>query len=352
MFAMTSGRAIAAILASAALFGASTPLARALVGDVSSIWLAGLLYAGPGVGLALVLAIQRWRGVARPRMDRADVRWLAGAIAFGGIVAPLFFTSGLARTGGATASLLLNLEPVFTVALAWFAFGEHRSARVIAGMASVVVACVVLAWPRAVDGSTSITGAALIALACLGWAIDNNFTRRISGNDATTIAAAKGLVGGAANIALAIATGAARPLPVAAIESAVVGFFGYGLSLVLFVVALRDLGAARASAYFGIAPFVGVVVAFIVLAEAPDSRFWIALPLMALGVWLHLTERHGHRHAHERGTHTHPHRHDEHHRHDHDFAWDGQEPHVHPHTHEPLVHEHRHTPDLHHGHRH
>jgi hypothetical protein len=131
-----------------------------------------------------------------------------------------------------------------------------------------------------------------------------------------------------------------------------VGFFGYGASLVLFVVALRELGTARASAYYGVAPFVGVAVAFGLLGERPDPMFWGAVVLMALGVWLHLTERHGHPHAHDALAHTHPHTHDDHHRHEHAFVWDGQEPHTHPHVHDVLTHTHPHAPDLHHRHEH
>lgn len=348
-----SRHAIAAVLVSSALFGASTPFARALVGDVSPMWLAALLYCGSGVGLSAVLLVRRRRGGAGPAIARADVGWLAGAIVAGGIAAPLLFTTGLARTSGATASLLLNLETVLTVVLAWFAFGEHRNARVVLGMTLIVGGCVVLGWPGAdAAAQAASAGAPWIVLACACWAIDNNLTRRVAANDATAIAAAKGCVGGAVNLALAAALEPTLPAPAPALAAAVVGFLGYGVSLVLFVISLRELGVARASAYYGSAPFFGVAAAFALLHEPPDGRFAVALPLMAIGVWLHLTERHRHTHTHEVLTHTHPHRHDGHHRHAHAFEWDGTEPHVHPHTHEPLVHAHRHTPDLHHRHGH
>ncbi len=348
----TAHRAIAYVLVSSALFGASTAFARALAGDVSPMWLAALLYAGSGIGLSAVLLV-RPRRDAGPRIARADIGWLAGAIVAGGIVAPVLFTTGLARTSGATASLLLNLEIVFTVALAWFAFGEHRNARVVIGMALIIAGCAVLGWPGvdAAAGAAS-AGAPWIVLACASWAIDNNLTRRVAANDATAIAAAKGCVGGAVNLALAATLEPSVPSPAHALAAGVVGFVGYGVSLVLFVVSLRALGVARASAYYGSAPFFGVAAAFVLLNEPLDARFAIALPLMAIGVWLHLTERHGHAHAHEAQTHTHPHSHDEHHRHGHAFEWDGTEPHVHAHTHESLVHAHGHTPDLHHRHGH
>jgi drug/metabolite transporter (DMT)-like permease len=340
-------------LAAAVLFGASTPLARALVGSMDPGWLAGLLYAGSGVGLSIAFVVRRSVGRAHgvTPLTRTDLPWLAATIVSGGVVAPLLFTFGLRDTPGATASLLLNLETVLTVALAWFVFREHYGTRVVLGMMLIVAACALLGWAER-DLSGVGRGTPLIALACLGWALDNNLTRKIAGSDALAIAAAKGLCGGAVNLALAATLAGPPPDAFAALGAGIVGFLGYGISLVLFVVALRGLGTARASAYYATAPFVGVLVAVAVLAERLDRTFWIALPLIALGVWLHLTERHGHRHTHETTVHDHPHRHDEHHRHTHDFPWDGGEPHAHPHAHAPITHTHVHTPDLHHRHGH
>ena len=345
---------ITAVLASATLFGASTPFARALVGGVDPLWLAGLLYAGSGLGLSLLLLL-RHAGVAGEHrrvigIARHDLPWLAFSILAGGIVAPVLFTFGLRSTPGATASLLLNLETVLTVAIAWFVFREHRNWRVVTGMTLIVAAGVLLAGGG--EGFGVGSGAALIALACLAWAMDNNSTRHIAGNDAMLIAAAKGLVGGTVNVGLAVLFAGPVPSSASALAAAGVGFFGYGVSLMLFVVALRNLGTARASAYYGIAPFVGVAVAFVLLGERPDVTFWAAAALMAAGIWLHLTERHGHPHAHDPVSHTHAHRHDAHHRHEHGFEWDGHEPHTHPHDHEAVAHDHPHTPDLHHRHEH
>lgn len=343
--------AILGVLAAAMLFGASTPLARALVGEIDPLWLAGLLYAGSGLGLSALLLLRRARGTERTALfARSDAPWLAATILCGGIVAPVMFTFGLRVTTGATASLLLNLETVLTVLLAWFVFGEHRNRRVVLGMAAITMGSLILGWNGSAAGFG--WGALLIAFACLGWALDNNLTRKISGNDAMTIAAAKGLVGGAINLGLAAALAGSPPRIDAALSAGAVGFLGYGVSLVLFVVALRQLGTARSSAYFALSPVVGVAIAFLLLGERPDVPFWIAALLMAIGVWLHLTERHDHAHRHVRLQHAHAHRHDEHHRHLHDQPWDGVEPHTHPHVHEPLVHEHAHYPDLHHRHHH
>jgi drug/metabolite transporter (DMT)-like permease len=222
---------------------------------------------------------------------------------------------------------------------------------VFAGMAAIVAGGVLLSADAAPQAAGS-AGLFLVAAACLAWAIDNNLTRRVSGGDAATLACLKGLVAGTVNFALAWALGA--PLPAASgwIGAGVLGFLGYGVSLVLFIVALRNLGTARTGAYFSVAPFFGAAIAVAMLGERPGIAFWLAAGLMALGVWLHLSERHEHRHAHEEIGHSHEHVHDAHHRHAHDFPWDGREPHAHPHRHEAMVHSHPHYPDLHHRHTH
>jgi drug/metabolite transporter (DMT)-like permease len=344
-------RAILCALVSALLFGASTPLARALVTDTHPLWLAGLLYLGSGVGLSAYLLARR-RGERREALiTRGDVGWLAAAIVSGGVAAPLLFAFGLRMTSGAAASLLLNLETVFTVALAWFVFREHRSRSVVIGMLSIVAGSALLGWQGA-PSATDRQGAALLAAACLLWAIDNNLTRKVAGSDATVIAAAKGLFGGATNCAAAALVAGAAPPAIDAAMIAAVGLAGYGVSLVLFVLSLRGLGVARASAYFGISPFIGAGVAYFALGERPPALLWLAAAMMLAGIWLHLRERHLHEHHHDALVHSHPHRHDEHHRHGHDFDWDGREPHVHEHVHEPLTHDHAHYPDLHHRHEH
>jgi drug/metabolite transporter (DMT)-like permease len=234
---------------------------------------------------------------------------------------------GLTRTSAADASLLLNLEAVLTALLAWVVFRENADRRIVLGMALIVAGGVVLAWPQGSAGRTSLPGALAVAGACLCWAVDNNLTRKVSAIEPIFIAGTKGLVAGVTNVGLALAFGAMRPSAALIAAAATVGFVGYGISLVLFVLALRGLGSARTGAYFSAA-------------------------LMATGVWLHLTERHEHEHTHELLVHTHSHRHDAHHQHAHAFAWDGSEPHTHQHRHEPLTHSHPHYPDIHHRHGH
>lgn len=346
-------RSIVYALVSAALFGASTPLAKLLLSNAAPLVVAGLLYLGSGLGLAAwlgVRALTTGASGASP-IGRAGWPWLAGAIAAGGVAGPALLMFGLARTDGSAASLLLNLEAVLTAAIAWLVFRENVDRRIFVGMAAIVAGGALLSWDQTPRGG-GLAGPLLVAAACFAWALDNNLTRKVSGGDAITIACLKGLVAGSVNLGLALATGAALPAAGTLLATGVLGLVGYGVSLALFVVALRDLGTARTGAYFSVAPFFGAGLAFAVLAESPSAAFWGAAALMALGVWLHISEHHEHAHAHEAMEHTHEHAHDAHHRHEHDFAWDGREPHVHPHRHEPLMHSHPHYPDLHHRHRH
>jgi drug/metabolite transporter (DMT)-like permease len=218
-------------------------------------------------------------------------------------------------------------------------------------MVLIVAGGVALAWPGEGGGGVSLSGALLVAGACLCWAIDNNLTRKVSGGEATFIAGSKGIVAGAVNLVIGLAIGH-LPAPAHAASAIAVGLLGYGVSLVLFVIALRGLGTARTGAYFSTAPFVGATVAVGAFGEPTSPALWLAAGLMGAGVWMHLTERHEHTHTHEAIEHTHRHVHDEHHRHDHDFAWNGVEPHAHAHRHAAISHSHPHYPDLHHRHVH
>jgi drug/metabolite transporter (DMT)-like permease len=340
-------------LGAAVLFGASTPIAKRLVGEIDPVMLAGLLYTGSGLGLACGLLA---RYVARPSpattfsLPRGrDLGWLGGAILFGGVFGPVLLMVGLTSTAASASALLLNLEAVFTALLAWFVFRENFDRRIALGMGLIVLAGVVLAWT---PGSFAFSSVLFVAGACIAWGLDNNFTRKVAANDAMAIAAVKGLIAGAANICIAFAAGAVLPSPSLSMAAALVGLAGYGASLMLFIVALRELGTARTGAYFSVAPFFGAAVAIAVLHEPLTVALLAAGALMACGVWLHVSERHEHRHTHERLEHAHSHVHDEHHRHVHDFIWEGEEPHVHPHTHQPMRHAHPHFPDIHHQHRH
>jgi drug/metabolite transporter (DMT)-like permease len=344
-----SSSATFAALGAAFLFGASTPFAKQLVGDISPILLAGLLYLGSGIGLGIAKLIKDKNSYSG--LYKKEWGWLFGAIIFGGILAPVMLMIGLTQTSAATTSLLLNLESVLTAIIAWVFFKEHTDKRIIFGMFLIVVGGVLLSWSKQA-ALGSFVGPIAIAMACLFWAIDNNLTRIISSADSLFIAGSKGLVSGIVNIGLAFAIGLTFPSLLKINYSLLVGFLGYGVSLVLFVLALRGLGTARTGAYFSTALFIGATIAIIFFHEATTLLFWIAAILMGTGVWIHLTEYHDHVHTHESLFHTHSHIHDEHHQHIHDFPWDGNEPHTHPHQHEPITHSYHHYPDIHHRHKH
>ncbi len=351
--ATTSRRAIGRAFAAALLFGLSTPAAKVLV-HAADPWLtAGLLYVGSGLGLAGVWLARRAvrHGTGEAPLARADLPWLALAIVVGGGVGPVLLMFGLAAGSAAEASLLLNLEGVFTALLAGLVFREHVGIRIAIGIGAIAAGGAVLAWTSGGDAVID-RSALLVGGACLAWATDNNLTRKVSGGDPTLIAALKGGAAGTVNLAIALALGARSPGVAATAATAVVGFLGYGVSLVLFVQALRELGAARTGAYFSTAPFIGAITSIAMLGEPFTVRLMAGGALMAIGVWLHASERHEHEHVHAALEHEHLHRHDAHHQHEHAPGTPTDEPHSHRHVHVALRHGHAHYPDLHHRHGH
>ena len=337
-------------LGAAAAFGASTPLAKHLLGSIDPWMMAGLLYLGSGLGLSLLIIVRKLAGSTsdEAKLTRGDLPWLGGTILFGGVLGPVLLLFGLNLTDAASASLLLNLEAVFTLLLAWIVFREHVDSRLFIGAVAIVAGALLLSWQG--DIGKFSWGAVLIALACLSWAIDNNLTRKISASDPFVLAAVKGLAAGSVNTGLAFYAGAHSPELMNLAGAMSLGFVSYGLGLVLFIFALRYLGTARTGAYYGTAPFVGAILATIILGTPLTATLLIAGLLMAFGAWLHLAERHEHEHIHTALEHDHSHLHDEHHQHDHEC--DVTEPHSHLHRHKPMRHKHPHFPDLHHRHGH
>jgi drug/metabolite transporter (DMT)-like permease len=339
---------VPAALGAALLFGGSTPFAKALLASVGPWLLAALLYLGSGIGLTLYRRMRRSPAV---HLAAGEWPWLAGAIVAGGVVGPVLLMFGLTRMPASGASLLLNAEGVFTALLAWFAFRENFDRRIALGMLAIVAGAVVLSWPK--EARLAGLWPALAVLgACLAWGIDNNLTRKVSLSDATWIASIKGLAAGSANLLLAIWLGASLPPAAAIAGGLLLGVLAYGVSLSLFVVGLRNLGTARTGAYFSVAPFFGAIIAIPLLGEQVSERLLIAGALMAVGVWLHLTEHHSHEHRHEVLEHEHEHVHDAHHQHAHDEPVAPGTKHSHPHRHEPMTHAHAHYPDAHHRHGH
>ncbi len=343
-------KGVGAAIAAAALFGGSTPFAKVLVGSLPPVMLAGLLYLGSGLGLTLVYLVRRQRSAEAP-LTRTDLPCLAGATLFGGVLGPILLMIGLSTASASTSSLLLNLEGVFTALLAWFAFKENFDRRIFTGMVLIVAGGILLSWQGSGFEAPSV-GALAVMGACLCWGIDNNLTQKVSAGDPVQVTAIKGTVAGAVNLMVALVMGATVPSLATTGAAFIVGFLGYGCSLVMFVLALRHIGTARTGAYFSLAPFVGASVALVVLREPVGALFFGAATLMGAGVWLHVTERHEHEHTHEYLEHTHPHVHDEHHQHVHDPGVDPDRPHSHPHVHLPMTHTHPHYPDIHHRHRH
>lgn len=341
-------------LFAAALFGASTPLAKLLLHDIPPVTLAGLLYLGSGAGLFIMRSI---RNRSRPDqsekasgLQAGDYLWLTGAVLTGGIVAPVMLMWGLSGATASAASLLLNFESVITTLVAAMIFREAVGGRVWLASLVMLTGGLLLSYDPGARFSLSLHSIAVIG-ACLMWAIDNNLTRRISASDPMTIAMIKGLAAGAVNIVLGLWVGDAMPGMWIMASSMILGFFSYGLSLVLFIYALRHLGSARTGAHFSTAPFIGAAVAILVLGEPLTLMFAGALLLMIVATWLVLTERHEHGHRHEYMMHSHEHTRDEHHQHEHDGT-EGPEPHTHAHVHLPLTHAHPHLPDIHHRHEH
>lgn len=340
-------------VASAVLFGISTPLAKLLLGaGLDPQLLAGLFYLGSGVGLGIVFLGRRLaaKAPAEERLRRRDWPQFGLAVLLGGVAAPILMMLGLARTSAASASLLQNLEGLATMSIAWVVYRENVDRRLLAGALAILAGAVLLAWT---GGSIRPgSGALLIAAACLAWGADNNLTRPLSKADPVEIAAIKGLTAGVVNVSIALAASAHLPAVRPMLAAGVVGFFAYGVSLVLYVLGLRHLGAARTAAYFSTAPFIGAALAVVLFAQQLSFELIAAGALMGLGLYLHLSERHEHLHRHEAFEHAHRHSHDEHHQHTHDPSDPPGEPHSHPHRHEPLTHAHPHYPDLHHRHGH
>jgi drug/metabolite transporter (DMT)-like permease len=345
-----NARAPLLALLSAALFGLSTPAAKALLGAVDPALLAGFLYCGAGMGAGLLRRLA-FRPETEKPLGRNDWPWLAVAISAGGVAGPVLLMFGLARTDASAASLLLTLEGVATALLAWFVFHEHFDRRIALGMASIVAGAAIVSWTGAPSLSDA-SGPLAIAGACLAWGLDNNLTRKVSLADPLQIVEVKGLIAGPVNLLLGLWVGGALPGLEAVAAAGLVGFLGYGVSIALFVLALRGLGTARTGAYFSTAPFLGALASVVLLHEPLTAPLVAGGVLMAFGVWLHLTEVHEHDHEHEPMNHAHGHVHDEHHRHEHGPGDPPGEPHMHAHRHTRLRHRHAHAPDMHHLHRH
>lgn len=340
-------------LVAALLFGASAPLAKLLLGEVEPIPLAAFLYLGSGFGLLVVKLFQRRQpaGVqAEAQLVRADLGWLAGALLAGGVAAPIVLLFSLKSTPAATASLLLNFEGVATTLIAFFIFKESISRRAWWAIALITTASILLSLNFNAEWGISLGTVGIIA-ACVLWGLDNNFTRNISAKDPLVIVTLKGLGAGSFSLVLALILGASFPSWKVVLGALALGSLSYGASIVLFIHALRGLGAARTSALFSTAPIAGILLSILIFRELPGWLFLAALPLMVLGTLFLVNDEHQHAHVHHEVVHEHAHTHDDgHHLHEHADGTPGKHSHVH--RHEEMAHTHHHMPDLHHRHVH
>lgn len=343
-------------LLAAFFFGAAAPLAKLLLGEIAAIPMAGLLYLGSGITALSLLGLSKLSRKGKnieSRLERHDLPWLAGATLAGGVIAPVILLLSLQHTPASTASMLLNFESVATTLIAILAFKEAVGQRVVRAIGLITLACIMLSWDAGGGWGLSL-GALGILAACLLWGLDNNFTRHISGKNPLMIVVIKGLGAGTFSLLLSLVLDIPLPAMVTALMAMALGAISYGLSIHLFILAMRNLGSARTSAFFGTAPFVGTLLAILILNEVPDALFWLSAPVMSIGAWLMLSEHHAHFHDHLAFDHSHAHQHfDGHHAHSHPI-----EPplvsgsHAHPHFHPAVAHSHPHTPDLHHRHAH
>ncbi len=342
-------------LFAAVLFGVSAPLSKLLLGEVQPVPLAAFLYLGSGSGAFLMLLFQSLRSGGRTveaHLSRGDLPWLGWALLAGGIGAPILLLLGLERTPASTASLLLNFEGVAPTLIAVSLFKESIDRRIAWAIGLVTLASILLTWTGGNWGFS--LGALGIVGACVLWGLDNNFTRHISVKNPLIIVGIKGLGAGTFSLVLCLLIQQQLPAWNIILLAMLLGSISYGISIQLFIVAMRSMGAARTSTLFGIAPFVGVVLSLVLLREKPQTLFWAALPVMLAGAGMMLTENHSHHHIHEPLEHNHRHSHpDEHHIHvsQEDIPLVNGS-HTHEHRHEALEHEHAHTPDSHHRHKH
>jgi drug/metabolite transporter (DMT)-like permease len=335
-------------ITSAIAFGLTTPVIAWAGRDLGPVSTAALLYAGAALA-ALAMSL---RGRASGgSLRRADLPRVVGIAVAGAAIAPTCLAWGLARAGATAGSLVLNLEAVLTVLLAWLVYREPLGRRVIVAVAIMGAGGAALALDASARSSAGLLGAVAVSAATLGWAIDNTLTRGLADRDPLQIIAAKGSLGAGLTATIAVLRGEPMPTATAALVLLACGATGYGLSLRLYLLAQRRIGAARTGSVFALAPFVGAGVAWMLGDRSASIWTAAAAACFALGVYLHVSERHAHEHLHEPVDHEHAHRHDDgHHDHVHDPPVDGE--HTHPHHHDRVAHVHDHAPDAHHDHTH
>lgn len=339
-----------AILA-AALFGISSPVSKLLLTEIPSTLMASLLYLGAGMGMLAVNIVNRLskRERIEARMTKNEMPYIIGMIVLD-IAAPVCLMIGLSMTTSANASLLNNFEIVATSLVALLVFKEAIGKRMWIAISLITFSSIILSVEdfRTISFSA---GSILVLMACLCWGFENNCTRMLSLKDPLQIVIVKGFGSGTGALIIALALGQYATDLLYIFMALLLGFVAYGLSIYCYIVAQRELGAARTGAYYAVAPFIGVLLSIIIFGQQITISFIIALVIMIAGAYFAAVEHHRHVHIHGEITHEHRHSHsDNHHTHKHDYKVDGEHSHIH--THEKMEHIHKHTPDMHHSHSH
>lgn len=343
----TQNKAILFAILAAALYSISAPLSKVLLGSLSPTFMAALLYLGAGIGVLGLMWFRNTRASQRneERISRRDLPFVAAMIALD-IAAPILLMVGLQKTSAASVSLLGNFEIVATALIALLFFKESITNRLWIGIAFITASCALLSMEPGITYTFSV-GSLFVLGATVCWGLENNCTRMLSVRDPMQVVVLKGFGSGFGSLLIAASLGQVHGDFSSLIYALVLGFFAYGLSIYFYVSAQRHLGAARTSAFYAVAPFIGVIISFILFGVPPNSSFFIALPIMIAGTYFASTEGHVHPHSHLIVTHNHWHRHnDGHHNHSHEKAIWGWHKHVH--THEPLEHIHEHCLSHHH----
>lgn len=344
-------KAILMAIGAAALYGISAPLSKLLLVELPPAFMAALLYLGAGFGMALVNFIRVLRKKERieAKITRSETKYVVGMILLD-IAAPMLLMLGLNMTTAANVSLLNNFEIVATALIAYYAFNESIGKRMGLAILLITLSSLLLSFED-FSGFSFSAGSIFVLLACISWGFENNCTRMLSIKDPLQVVVIKGFGAGLGSLIIAIASQGYTSNYTYIGLALLLGFVAYGLSIFLYISAQRELGAARTSAYYAAAPFIGVLISWIVLNESLNQSFLFALVIMLLGTYFAVTEKHIHRHIHEEENHEHKHDHKEvHHMHNHSPIVPGE--HTHEHHHNVNEHRHPHLPDLHHKHKH
>jgi len=339
-----------AILA-AALYAISSPVSKLLLKEIPPTLMASFLYLGAGLGMSIVGFIKhkKYKEKTEARLTKEELPFTIGMVVLD-IAAPIFLMVGLNMTTSANASLLNNFEIVATSLIALLIFKESISKRLWGAISLITLSSIILSVEDISSFSFSF-GSIFVLLACICWGLENNCTRKLSAKDPLEVVVIKGFGSGIGALIIALIIGERITNIPYMIAAFLLGFVAYGLSIFFYIYAQRDLGAAKTSTYYAIAPFIGVGLSLIIFREIPSLSFVIALVIMIIGTYFASTEKHNHQHRHMVVTHEHSHSHDDsHHNHIHDKAISGNHNHIH--THKECIHSHKHTQDIHHSHSH